>query len=106
MTDMGLADELERWPGYNEQSWAERFAELDRKYLTACEQFQATLLRLALSERKEPGDGLVERLRAWKAQYRGDGDETTIPLAAEAADALESQAATIASLRKQVGEKK
>ena len=31
---------------------------------------------------------LIKRLRAWKAQYRGDGDERTIPLAAEAADRL------------------
>lgn len=23
---------LERWPGYDEQSWSERFAELDRRY--------------------------------------------------------------------------
>lgn len=23
---------LERWPGYNEQSWSERFAELDRQH--------------------------------------------------------------------------
>lgn len=23
---------LERWPGYDEQSWQERFAELDRQY--------------------------------------------------------------------------
>lgn len=25
-------DLFERWPGYNEQSWAERFAELDLRY--------------------------------------------------------------------------
>lgn len=23
---------MERWPGYDKQSWAERFAELDRRY--------------------------------------------------------------------------
>lgn len=25
-----MADELERWPGYTEQSWSQRFAEIDR----------------------------------------------------------------------------
>lgn len=27
-----MIEPLERWPGYFEQSWSERFAELDRKY--------------------------------------------------------------------------
>jgi hypothetical protein len=42
---------------------------------------------------------LIGRLRAWKAQYRGDGDESTIPLAAEAADALASLQAERDALR-------
>jgi hypothetical protein len=32
---------------------------------------------------------VVERLRAWKSPWRGDGDESAIPLAAEAADEIE-----------------
>lgn len=27
-----MSDLVERWPGYNEQSWAQRFAELDRRF--------------------------------------------------------------------------
>lgn len=27
-----MDDLVERWPGYNEQSWAQRFAELDRRF--------------------------------------------------------------------------
>lgn len=27
-----MSDLVERWPGYNEQSWAQRFAELDRQF--------------------------------------------------------------------------
>lgn len=42
---------------------------------------------------------LVERLRAWKSPWRGDGDENTIPLAAEAANYIETQAAEIERLR-------
>lgn len=38
------------------------------------------------------------RLRAWKSPWRGDGDESTIPLAAEAADYIEAQAVEIAVL--------
>lgn len=38
-----IAEGLERWPGYNEQSWAERFAELDRQH----EALRAKLFRLA-----------------------------------------------------------
>ena len=37
---------FERWPGYNEQSWAERFAELDRRHTRLQEKFH----RLATSE--------------------------------------------------------
>lgn len=29
-----MTDPLERWPGYNEQSWCERFHELDRRHTT------------------------------------------------------------------------
>lgn len=32
-----MTDFLERWPGYNEQSWSERFAELDRRYTLVME---------------------------------------------------------------------
>ncbi len=32
---------------------------------------------------------VVERLRAWKSPWRGDGDESAIPLAVEAADEIE-----------------
>lgn len=42
---------------------------------------------------------LVKELRAWKAQYRGDGDESTIPLAAEAADTIEALQAETEKLR-------
>lgn len=31
MTEVTQADPFERWPGYNEQSWPERFAELERR---------------------------------------------------------------------------
>lgn len=31
-TEAALRDALERWPGYTEQSWPERFAELDRRH--------------------------------------------------------------------------
>lgn len=42
---------------------------------------------------------LCERLLAWKPRYRGDGDERTIPLAAEAAAFITRQAEEIARLR-------
>jgi hypothetical protein len=38
---------FERWPGYDEQSWQQRFLELDRRYLAATKQFQDSLTRLA-----------------------------------------------------------
>lgn len=31
----------ERWPGYDEQSWSERFAELDRQYRAMLDRFIA-----------------------------------------------------------------
>jgi hypothetical protein len=39
---------------------------------------------------------LVKSLRAWKAQYRGDGDESAIPLAAQAAATIEDLTARLA----------
>ena len=32
-----MMDFAERWPGYTEQSWSERFAELDRRYTQVME---------------------------------------------------------------------
>ena len=40
-TPAALADEMQRWPGYNEQSWAERFAELNARYRKLADQFTA-----------------------------------------------------------------
>lgn len=37
--DREAANFLERWPGYNEQSWAERFAELDRRHTALAVRF-------------------------------------------------------------------
>ena len=44
---------------------------------------------------------IVMRLRAWKSPWRGDGHENTIPLAAEAANYIEAQAAEIERISSQ-----
>ena len=38
---------LERWPGYDEQSWQERFAELDRRYIDQQRAFIETVKQLS-----------------------------------------------------------
>jgi len=48
------SDELvERWPGYNEQSWAERFAELDLRYRMHMQMLAGLGLRPRSKEREE-----------------------------------------------------
>lgn len=44
---------------------------------------------MALADEGRGVMALIQRLRDWKSPWRGDGDEETIPLAAEAADAIE-----------------
>ena len=56
MTQVTEADRCERWPGYNEQSWPQRFAELDRQ-LKEC---RTTLLEI-FSGRAEAREAVAER---------------------------------------------
>lgn len=44
MTDPTAREVLERWPGYTEQSWSERFAELDRQYTAAHARWLETMI--------------------------------------------------------------
>lgn len=39
--------QFERWPGYDDQSWAERFAELDRRYNQLARQLAGLLATLS-----------------------------------------------------------
>lgn len=51
-----MADELEclmeRWPGYNEQSWSQRFAELDRINQQRHEEYMALIKQIGDQMRK------------------------------------------------------
>ena len=42
---------LERWPGYTEQSWQERFAELDRRYCESNRRLEAAIGMIAEGEK-------------------------------------------------------
>ena len=46
---------FERWPGYDEQSWAERFAELDRRYQMRFASRSKPLRSLAAQEERDDG---------------------------------------------------
>jgi len=47
--DVGSAivESIERWPGYDDQSWSERFGELDRRYQLMAAQSAKAIMALA-----------------------------------------------------------
>lgn len=49
---------IERWPGYTEQSWAERFHELDRRYEALSQNFDVAI-RAAMRRYIKPDSGLT-----------------------------------------------
>jgi hypothetical protein len=63
---------FERWPGYNEQSWSERFAELDRRY---GQQAQHIFTALARPTPRPEGDAVERVARAIATYDYADGQE-------------------------------
>lgn len=74
-----MSDLVERWPGYTEQSWAERFAELDRRFskkqdtavkaicqLSSITSARITALETALAEARNAA--LEEAAKACEAE--------------------------------------
>jgi hypothetical protein len=60
-----LADEnpFERWPGYDEQSWRERFVELDRRHRDLRDHFIESVMKAAaLRQPSSVSDEVVERV--------------------------------------------
>lgn len=65
--------DLERWPGYTEQSWHERFAEMDRRYQSASQRLLALCGTMAGMTAEL---ARVKRNRdMWKAQCERQADE-------------------------------
>jgi hypothetical protein len=52
----------ERWPGYSEQSWCERFHELDRRHDLLSRQLQTGLTALARQHTLPPVAEVMERV--------------------------------------------
>ena len=57
---------LERWPGYERQSWAERFAELDRQTSARCNTLQNAIIAMSAQHAAR-----IEALEAEKAEWLG-----------------------------------
>lgn len=51
-----IGNPVERWPGYDQQSWSERFAELDRRYRLMADQAAETIMRLVPSLATRPSE--------------------------------------------------